>query len=183
MRQNARFLGLLLAGGTGVFAFSGVAAAQSCSISFDQMNFGSLRSSTMASTGAVSKMTANCVGQANQTIRVCPTFQSSELVHAADPASRLKLNLYSDPGHQMPLRGGMDVVLDANGTGRDVQHVYGRMERGGSIKNGQYRAAMTVFATASYLATGALCAVNSAQERMPAVAARMAPVKAMAAKR
>jgi spore coat protein U-like protein len=169
----------------GLSVFSASARAQTCTISFEQMNFGSLRTVALSSKGTISAMTANCVGQPNQIIRVCPSFQNTELMHATDPKSKLRLNLFSDAGYQMPMPVGMDVALDASGNGRETLSIYGKVAQGGSLKSGQYHAALTVFTTVSYLATGALCAVNPGSQRMPAVASRAAPptVKAVAAKR
>ena len=107
------------------------------------------------------------------------------LNHAQDAAFHLRLNLFADPSHAVPLQSGLDIpLIGAAGSGHATVTVYGVVTPySGSFKGGIYHAAVHLGLVGSYLSAGPpLCSalVGSVQRAVPSVRTH---VKAVAAKR
>ena len=158
--------------------------AQSCTVSLDQLNFGKVRLADLAASGTVATLTADCSGRTGETIRLCPTVQSGLLNHARDSASHLRLNLFLDPSHHIPLQSGLDILLGGpSGIGHATMTVYGLISPyAGPFKGGDYHATVNLGLVGAYLSAGPpLCSTTAVARRF--VAPARTPVKAVAARR
>lgn len=183
MTRLAGIFAKLVMGVAGFVMFGGAAMAQSCSVSIDQLNFGQVRLANLASSGTVATVTANCTGQANETIRLCPSFQGGDIANVSASGYQLHVNLYSDANYQIPWQSGIDILLDGTGTGHATLSIYGRMSRiGASFKGGQYTGVINLALLGNYVSTGPLCGAGS-QALRPAVTKAVTSVKAVSARR
>lgn len=166
-------------------AFASGAQAQSCSVSIDQMAFGQVRLADLAVSGTVATVTADCTGQANETIRLCPSFQGGDVSHISAPGNQVHLNLYSDVSYLIPWQSGIDILLDGTGTGHATLSIYGRLsQNSGAFKGGQYTGVINLALLGNYISTGPICGAGAQALRQPAsVAKAAAKVKAVSAKR
>ena len=167
----------------GSMMFGNVAMAQSCSVSIDQMNFGKLTQSSLSSSGTVATVRADCTGQANETIRLCPSFQSGGIANISASGYQLHVSLYSDVNHQVPWHSGIDIVLNGAGAGHATIPIYGRIAQGSRvIKSGQYAGVIDLALVGTYLSTGSICG-GGAHALRPPVTKPATSIKAVSAKR
>lgn len=91
--RNLVALAMVLAG---AIAFGGMANAQSCSSSVDQMNFGTVRTSQFPNSGGVSTITVVCDGTPGEIIRLCPSVQGGDIVNTTSAAYTIHVALFND---------------------------------------------------------------------------------------
>ncbi len=184
MTRLARVFANLAIGAIGLAAYGSVAMAQSCSVAIDQMNFGQVRLADLPTSGTVSTVTADCTGQANETIRLCPSFQGGDIMHISGSGNQVHVNLYSDVNYQIPWQSGIDIVLDGSGAGHATLSIYGRMSRiAGSFKGGQYAGVINLALLGNYISTGPICGAGAQALRPAGVPKAVGSVKAVSAKR
>lgn len=184
MTRLAGILAKLAIGAMGLMGFGSVAIAQSCSVSIDQLNFGQIRLANLSTSGTVSTVTADCTGQANETIRLCASFQGGDIMNVSASGYLLRVNLYSDVNYQIPWQSGIDIVLDGTGTGHATKSIYGRMSQiSGSFKGGQYTGVINLALVGTYVSTGPICGAGSQSLRPAGVPKTVTSVKAVSARR
>ena len=174
----------LVIGATGLMVFGSVAMAQSCSVSIDQMNFGQVMPANLPTSGTVSTVTADCTGQANETIRLCPSLQGGNVMNVSASDYQLYVTLYSDVNHQVPWQSGIDIVLDGSGAGHATLSIYGRLTQSSkAFKSGQYAGVVNLALLGNYISTGPICGAGAQALRPAGVPKAVTSVKAVSAKR
>ncbi|MBX7106873.1 MAG: spore coat U domain-containing protein, partial [Gemmataceae bacterium] len=127
---------------------SSTAAAQSCSFSMTDANFGSVDLTGGAAQTTTGTFTATCSGLPNATVRVCVSFNNGSGGAAASGSPRymkngttpLTYDLFKDAGYTsvwgttagLFVPATLSVPLNSSGTGSVSQTVYGRIAAGQS---------------------------------------------------
>lgn len=183
-RLASSFVGLLM-GLVGLAAFGDGAMAQACNVVIDQMNFGTVASANLTTSTTVATMTVDCNGLAGQTIRLCPSLQTGDVVNTTNGTYKLRVSLFSDANTTLPLQAGVDIVLNGSGAGQATQTIYGRLSQNSpGIKSGQHSANLNLALFGSYISTGALCSAPVAAAFRPAGVSRtVTSLKAVSPKR
>ena len=121
------------------------AAAQTCSFSASDVNFGSIDPTSNLTYDSAGALSVSCRGTKNRTVRVCPNIGSGTGNNNATASERyllsgatqLKYNLYQDSGHSNiwgsyvwpypPTAPVIDLDLGATGNGAANATLYGRI--------------------------------------------------------
>ena len=164
LRASTAVLASLLAG---LSAGAAGARAQACSVTVTAMNFGTINR-TRGPTDTTAALTASCTGQGQQIIQLCPqltantgTLPGGQLAHVSDPTQQMRVAFYADPSHTIAWRDGINVTLNASGSGSERRTVYGRMFPARGVKGGRYQASLAMTFIATYAHTGPACTSSS----------------------
>lgn len=158
----------------GLTAGSAGVRAQACNVSLTAMNFGTVNRAR-GPFETTANLAVSCTGQSHQTILLCPQLTANtggqpggQLAHVSDASQRVQVALYADPGHTVPWSDGLNVTLNAGGSGSERRTIYGRMFPAQGAKGGRYQASLAMAFTASYVGAGPACAAGTLAPRAPA---------------
>lgn len=131
-----------------VCAVSGTAAAQSCTFSMSNVDFGTINLAANINFDTTATFQASCSGTAGRTVRICPSFGSgsSGVAAGGDPrymllgATQLNYNIYRNAGRTLvwgsrfwghaPIPPTINVLLNAAGVGTATFTAFARVPSG-----------------------------------------------------
>jgi spore coat protein U-like protein len=160
------------------------AAAQSCTISMPDVNFGTIDLTAGINFSTTVTMTANCTGTANQTVRVCPNFNagsggvngSGSVRYMLNGANQLQYNIYRNTAYTTvwgsrtwglpPTPPTVSVALNGSGVGTRTQVARVRVPLGqGALPVGFYTSSFAGAQTRvnyGYSTAGSCAAITTA---------------------